>query len=230
MAEQLNSYKSGMTGDGRPFNIADKYRDMPVKEIRDDVIAKSLGYTVMALNIHGCLNIGNLMRTVNLCGAQKFIIFGRRKYDSRGCVGAQHYIDMERVDAIRDADKRDFTDENLVDKLAEDDYILDEQVFIDYIIMNNYLPVFIEQDQFSKPATNDNITLIIHLAQELDRIPCFILGNESFGIPQNILDTRPKFELSYTLELKQMGSIRSHNVANCGAILCYKVMECFENI
>jgi tRNA G18 (ribose-2'-O)-methylase SpoU len=230
MAEQSHSDKPGISGDGRPFNIADKYRDIPVKEIRDDVIAKSLGYTVMALNIHGCLNIGNLMRTVNLCGARKFIIFGRRKYDSRGCVGAQHYIDMERVDAIRDADKRDFTDENLVDKLAEDDYILDEQVFMDYIIRNNYLPVFIEQDQFSKPATDYNITSIIYRAQELAKLPCFILGNESFGIPRNILDTRGKFELSYTLELKQKGSIRSHNVANCGAILCYKVMECFEDI
>jgi tRNA G18 (ribose-2'-O)-methylase SpoU len=93
--------------------------------------------------------------------------------------------------------------------------------------MNNYLPVFIEQDQFSKPATNDNITSIIYRAQELAKLPCFILGNKSFGIPRNILDTRPKFELSYTLELKQKGSIRSHNVANCGAILCYKIMECF---
>ena len=228
--QESHSDKPGISGDGRPFNIADKYRDMPIKEIRDDVIAHSLEYVVMALNIHGCLNIGNLMRTVNLCGARKFIIFGRRKYDSRGCVGAQHYIDMERVDAVRDADKRDFSDENLVDKLAEDDYILDEQVFMDYIMKNNYLPVFIEQDRFSRPATNDNIKAIIHRARELNRIPCFILGNESFGIPRNILATRIRFDLTYTLELKQMGSIRSHNVANCGAILCYKIMECFADI
>lgn len=220
--------KPGFATDGRPFNIADEFRDMSIEAIQETIQLRTLPYAIMALNIHGCLNIGNMMRTANLCGANKFIIFGRRKYDSRGCVGAQHYINLERIDAIRDADKRQF---DLVETLQDADYILDEQIFINYIHDNNYLPVFIEQDRFSKPANEGNITAILKRAKELNRTPCFILGNESFGIPRNILDTRTgAFDLSYTLELRQMGSIRSHNVANCCAILAYKVMECFDNL
>lgn len=209
-----------------PFNIKDEYRDLPVDGIKTIVMNKALQYDVMALNIQGCLNIGNMMRTANLCGVRKFIIFGRRKYDSRGCVGAQNYINFERIDAIRDADKRNF--DTL--KLEDDDYILDENIFIDYIRENNYLPVFIEQDKYSKIATIEEIEGIIKRSENLDKIPLFILGNESYGIPKNILDTRMKLGLSYTLELKQMGCIRSFNVANCCSILCYKIMETFDQL
>lgn len=208
----------------QPFNITDEYRDLPVDEIKTIVMNKALQYDIMALNIQSCLNIGNMMRSANLCGVRKFIIFGRRKYNSRGCVGAQNYINFERVNAIRDADKRNF--ETL--KVEDDDYILDENIFIDYIRENNYLPVFIEQDKYSKIATIEEIEGIIQRSENLDKIPLFILGNESYGIPKNILDTRMKLGLSYTLELKQMGCIRSFNVANCCSILCYKIMETFD--
>lgn len=210
---------------GLPFNIRDEYRDTPIDEIKQIVLANSHPYDVMALSIERCLNIGNMMRTVNLCGARKFIIFGRRKYDSRGCVGAQNYVNFERVDAIRGADKRNF--EAL--KVEDDEDIIDERIFIDYIRDNNYLPIFIEQDKHSKPATTENIKNIIRRANSLGKMPILILGNESYGMPKNILDTRDKIELSYTLELHQMGSIRSFNVANCCSILCYKFMEAFDS-
>jgi len=110
--------------------------------------------------------------------------------------------------------------------------MLDVQVFIDYIKTNNYLPVFMEQDKFSLPATNGNIKEIIQRTQALSRIPLFIFGSEGFGIPRNLLDARIhcKFDLSFTLELKQRGCIRSHNVANCCSIICYKVMEAFDEL
>ena len=81
---------------GLPFNIRDEYRDTSIDEIKQIVLANSHPYDVMALSIERCLNIGNMMPTVNLCGARKFIIFGRRKYDSRGCVGAQNYVKYKK--------------------------------------------------------------------------------------------------------------------------------------
>ena len=213
--------------DGRPLNIRDEFRNMTTEEIKQTVESQSYPYVIMLMNIKDEHNAGNIVRSAILCGARKVIIFGRRKINVRGCVGAHNYIDIERVNAIRDADKRNFDDK---DTLQDVDNILDEHVFIDYIQENNYLPVFVEQDRFSKPATNSHIKSILCRAQEFEKIPCFILGNESFGIPKNILATRMQCELSYTLELKQMGSVRSHNVSNCGAILCYKVMECFDDI
>jgi tRNA G18 (ribose-2'-O)-methylase SpoU len=218
---------SGYSPDGKPMNILDEYRIMSPESIKQTVLDKSLPYVIMSMNIKDCHNIGNIIRTSNLCGARKVIVFGRRKYNAKGSVGAHNYTEVDRIDAIPDSDYRNFDDEI---SQTDADIMIDERLFVEYINSNNYLPVFIEQDSFSKPATSSNIISIIQRAKTLDKIICFILGNEGFGIPKNILATRPQFELSYTLELKQMGSVRSHNVANCCAILCYKVMECFDDL
>jgi tRNA G18 (ribose-2'-O)-methylase SpoU len=218
---------SGYSPDGRPLNIRNEYRTMSPEDIKQTVLDNSLPYVIMAMNLKDCHNIGNIIRTSNLCGARKVIIFGRRKYNAKGSVGAHNYTEIDRIDAIPNADRINFDDEI---SQVNADIMIDARLFVEYINSNNYLPVFIEQDRFSKLATSRNITNIIQRAKEINKITCFILGNEGFGIPKNILDTRPQFELSYTLELKQMGSIRSHNVANCCAILSYKVMECFDDI
>lgn len=221
MTEQVFS------ADGRLLNIRDEYRNMNTEEIKEYYASISLPYVIMLLNVKDEHNAGNIVRSSMLCGARKVIILGRRKINVRGCVGAQNYMDIERVSAIRYGDKRDYND---VETLGDVDNIIDEDIFINYIRHNNYLPIFVEQDRFSKPANNVIIKSILQRAKEINKIPCFILGNESFGIPKNILATRMQFDITYTLELQQRGVIRSHNVANCGAILCYKIMECFDGI
>ena len=170
------------------------------------------------------IKLANMIRTCNLCGARKFIMFGRCKFDKRASVGAEHYTKIEKKSATRNSDRVDF--DNLT--LDELEYILDENIFIQYINDNHYLPIFIEQYKFSKPATNDLIITILKRAQTLNLFPLFILGNEKYGIPNNILKTRIEIGLTYTLELKQMGCIRSYNVSNTCAILSYKIMECFD--
>jgi tRNA(Leu) C34 or U34 (ribose-2'-O)-methylase TrmL len=214
--------------DIRPLNFDDRFRGMTNSEICEAIAPTQLPYAIMAVNITMCLNIGNMIRTANLCGASKFILFGRRRYDRRGTVGAEHYTIIDKIAGIPNPSLINFEDLTT----EETDDMLDEQVFIDYIKTNNYLPVFMEQDRFSKPATNGIIKDIIQRAQALSRIPLFIFGSEGFGIPRNLLDTRMSctFELSYTLELKQRGCIRSHNVANCCSIICYKVMEAFDEL
>ena len=214
--------------DIRPLNIAERFRGMTNSEIRDAIVPTQLPYAIMAVNITMCLNIGNMIRTANLCGANKFVLFGRRKYDARGCVGAQNYTPIDKIAAIPDISLINF-EEITCD---ETDDMLDAQVFIDYIHSNCYLPVFMEQDQFSHPATNKNIHSIFIRAKELKRTPLFIFGSESFGIPRNILDVRlsGKIDLSYTLELKQRGCVRSFNVANCCSIICYKIMDVFDEL
>lgn len=219
--------KPGYADDGRPLNITDEFRNMSIDDIKKTILERSLPYVIMALNVKDCHNIGNMIRTANLCGARKFIIFGRRKYDARGSVGAQNYIELERIDAIRNADKRNFDNE-----LTQDDMntIIDEDIFVEYMNTNNYLPIFIEQDSYNSKIMNDiNIESALSYSVMKNKTPCFILGNEGFGIPKNILDTRDKFDCTFTFELKQMGSIRSHNVANCCAIVCYKIMENFTH-
>ena len=201
-------------------NILSKYENQSDDEIRNQVLLESFPYCIMTLNIHGCLNIGNMMRTANLCGCRKFIIFGRRYYDK-----TQNYITHERIMGIAEEHKHT---RSLTTVLQPDDYILDENIFFNYIVDNHYLPIFVEQDSTSVRATTDNITCIVLEAKLMNVTPIFIFGNEHEGIPRNILDTRSRFVNHYTIELDQLGAIRSHNVGCCCAILCYKIMEVFQ--
>ena len=226
--ESTSTISSPIEIDTRPLNILEKFRSMSTAEIQETIARDNLPFAIMAINITQCLNISNMIRTANLCGASKLILFGRRKFDARGCVGAQNYTLIEKVPAIPDTSCIHFEDLTT----EETDELLDVRVFIDYVKTNKYLPVFIEQDNFSRPATSSNIKDIIRRARDLSRMPLFIFGSEGFGIPRNLLDTRinGSFDLTYTLELKQRGCIRSFNVANACSIICYKVMEAFDEL
>ena len=192
-------------------NIIKEFDDKTEDEIRLEINKRSYPYNIIALNIHGCLNVGNMMRTSNLCGCKKFIIFGRRYYDKRSCVGTDKYINLERVDGIKSGVMNE-----LKTVLGAEDYLLDPEIFTNYIIENNILPIFIEQDELSISCNDSNITAIIKESEKLNKIPTFIFGNETTGIPKNILETRKKLEHSYTLQLKQMGSMRSENCPSQG--------------
>jgi len=212
--------------DSRLLNINDKFRKLSTEEINQIIKNESLPYSIMAINIQSCLNISNIMRTANLCGCYEIVLFGRKSYDRRGCVGSQNYINIIKISAVIYPDRRNFN--NLTQDEVND--ILDIDIFTNFIEDNNYLPVFIEQDTTSITANNDNIKMIIENSKILHKKLIFIFGNESFGIPKNILDSRHKFNHHYTLELQQKGCIRSYNVANCCSILCYKIMEIFNKL
>ena len=203
-------------------NITSKYDYLSEDNIKKILLDESYNFDILSLNVHSCLNIGNMIRTSNLTGCRKFIIFGRRKYDKRSAVGAQHYMTIERVSGL----KNEKTDTTI--QLEKEDYDFDEKIFAEFVQQNNYIPVFIEQDSKSVPATNENISNIIKHSTEIKKTVLIIFGNESTGIPENILETRQILSESYTLELQQKGCINSFNVSNCCAIVSYKFMECFK--
>ena len=58
----------------------------------------------------------------------------------------------------------------------------------------------------------------------MGKTPIFIFGNEHFGIPTNLMETRSRFSKSYTLELEQKGALQSYNVSNSCAIICYLIL------
>lgn len=212
-------------------NIIKKFNNNSDDEIKQIVYDNSFNYINLALNIHSNLNMGNMMRSSHLCGARKLIIFGRRKYDKRSCVGVSHYMTFERINGINNSKVNIcFNDSDYIDNLNDDDYILDENIFYNFIQDNKYLPIFVEQDNNSIIANDINIKNIILESIKLNLTPIFIYGNEHIGIPKNILNLRTKFNYSYTLELIQMGALQSYNVSNCLSILSYKVMEVFSNL
>ncbi len=210
----------------RPLNINDTFRNLTIQEITDNVKQNTLPYAIMAMNIVSDLNTSNMIRSSHLCGCNDIVIFGRKNYDRRGCVGTQNYTKITKVSAIIHPDRINF---EMLDKDIVD-HILDVDIFTTFIHDNNYLPIFIEQDTTSIPANTNNMKKILIECKENSKKPIFIFGNETFGIPKNILESRQQFNQSYTLELQQKGCIRSYNVANSCSIICYKIMEIFNEL
>jgi hypothetical protein len=165
-----------------------------------------------------------MIRSSNLCACKKFIIFGRRHFDKRSAVGSSNYIEIERINGVKNGIS------NFTTELKKEDYILDENIFIKFIEDNNYLPIFVEQDSNSIIANEENLIDIIKNSIKINKIPLFIYGNEHYGIPKNILDTRNRLTNSYTIELCQMGAMNSFNVSNTLSIITYKTMEAFNKI
>jgi len=200
-------------------NIIVKFKNFSIEDIKKYIIKFVFNYYNLGINIHGDINIGCMMRSSHQCGCKKFIIFGKKKYDKRSSVGAQNYIDCHFL-----------INSNLKLILEKDDYILDENILYDYIISNNCFPIFVELDELSIKVTKTNIKNIITESVRLNLIPLFIYGNETYGIPQNILNLRNRLENHCTLELIQRGIMPSYNVSNALSIISYYVMEVYEEL
>lgn len=164
-AKQMISELKGETFNG--FNVRQEFQSMDVDKIKKIQVNNSQDYAVAALNIDGNLNLGNLIRSAVIFGANKFYIFGNRKYDKRSTVGADNYIDIEYIPY----DMKDDPGERVIEAIIND----------------GYNPVVIEQGGAKLDGTP--------FLRFIDK-PCFILGSESHGVPQSISDQcRHKFEI-----------------------------------
>ncbi len=179
----------------RHYNVRDEYKDNTVEENRRICRDESLGFGIAALNLTGDLNIGIMIRTASLLGAEKFFIFGRRQYDKRSTVGAHKYIDMERPG--------EFSFEYLMK-------ICDE---------NDYIPVLIEQGGGDIRRLEEAFST----SYVRDHKPLFIFGSESEGIPEFIIEDIVKwFPISLRFSVPQCGVLRSFNVSSAMTIVTWE--------
>ena len=120
-------------------NIKPEFDDLTTEQIREYSSNNSYPYVILAFNIQSNLNIGSMLRSAHLCGCRKFVIFGRKKYDKRSAVGVYNYIDVERIQGLKNPEK------DLTLELNNLDYVFDSEIFVNFIIENNYIPIFIEK-------------------------------------------------------------------------------------
>lgn len=172
--------------DGR--NIYDELKGLSVAELKQIVDRDRFQFDILAFNLTGDGNIGSIVRSAICHGAGKVFVFGRRTYDRRSSVGAENYIDVERVNGFK-GDSIEF----------------DVDAFKEILTRGNYFPVFVEQGgedlQNFKWSYNENLkkTLVV-------------VGNETNGIPQSFIDEF-KGE-SAIVSIPQRGVLRSFNVSN----------------
>lgn len=195
-------------------NVRHEFKELSTHQIKEWSDAQTLPFSILAFNIHGGLNIGTMMRSAHLCGCKEFVIFGRRKFDTRSTVGVENYMTVKRIAGVKSG-KQDF-----VQRLDAADYDFDDSVFVDFINSNKYTPIFFEQSEESRPFSQ----LTKEIMETIEN-PILIFGNESTGIPKNILETRHKFPKYFVFEIKQRGVIQSFNVSSICSIVCYKFME-----
>ena len=144
------------------FNVHDSLKDKTVEELQKIQMADTLPFAVCVLNLTGDLNVGTILRSACLFGAQEFIIFGRRKFDIRSCVGAQNYIPVTKIAGLTD------------------DLQIDEKKFHEMMLEKNLFPIFVETGGVS-------LWDVEWCFIPTTATPCLIFGNETNGIPKSLM-------------------------------------------
>jgi tRNA G18 (ribose-2'-O)-methylase SpoU len=172
-------------------NVHNHLKKLTVPELQEVSSQDRLPWHVCLLNVTGDLNIGTMIRTAHCLGAASVTIFGRRKYDKRGLVGSSNYIDMDLIDGMKN------------------DIELDYDKFHNMMYTKKFSPIFVEQGGIPLPEFDWK------QSHNTDYETCIVMGNETNGIPNNILDGG----FGKTVSIPQKGVIRSMNVSSAMAIV-----------
>lgn len=95
-------------GDHR--NVADEFRYWKREAIREVISSRSRGFEVAIENLGHDFNIGSIVRTANAMGASKIHIVGRRRWNRRGAMVTDRYLNVvhhaEVADFVEDVSER----------------------------------------------------------------------------------------------------------------------------
>lgn len=178
------------------FNVRDDLKELELEEIQKISKDNALPFAVAALNVDGDLNLGTMIRNAVIFGAERFFIFGRRKYDKRSTVGAHNYIDITKMDLDID----DLTKESI-------------DAFYSALHTRSYTPIFIEVE-------GENFRTLDFSVRRTYLRPCFVFGSEHGGIPDDLIQPH-----SQVASIPQHGVLRSLNVSSASSIIMHKVYE-----
>ncbi|MEK9769298.1 MAG: TrmH family RNA methyltransferase [Betaproteobacteria bacterium] len=186
------------------FNVGDEFKENDYEENVEICKQDSLPFAVGAMNVTGDLNLGMMIRSASLMGAERFFYYGRKKYDKRSTVGAQKYLPVIHYPTLTKGN-----------------------VEIWQKAGSKYIPIFVEQTEsalgLEMPVNNEVWSMVEDMGK-----PLFIFGSESEGIPNDfmlgILTSMPGFILS----LPQRGVLRSFNVSSAMSVVCWEYTRHFN--
>lgn len=192
--------------DSKFWNIHDSLKGLDLEKLKQVQDSQTLPFVVCILNLTGDLNTGMIIRTACIFGAKEIIIYGRRKYDKRSTVGSQNYVTITRIDGFN-----------------ENDTSFDIDKFYKVMEEKNLLPIFVEQHGWPIEAMNwkgyaSNLL-------KTGRTPCLVLGNESTGIPKEMLK-----DSSHVISISQRGVLRSLNVSSAASIAIHQLSSSIESV
>jgi tRNA G18 (ribose-2'-O)-methylase SpoU len=179
-------------------NVHDHLRNHTVDELKAITAAHTQPFRVMLLNVLGDLNQATVIRSAHLMGAEECVVFGRRRIDNRGLVGAANYTPVTKIWAV---------DENLE---------LQTQEFESYCVTNNVVPVFVEQG--GSNVFEFDWKGVQHQAVSSGQKIMLVLGTERDGIPASMIQAGLDLG-GHVVSIPQTGVIRSHNLSMAFAIV-----------
>ena len=187
------------------YNVGDLYKNHTLEQNRAICQVDRLPFSVGCINVSGELNIGMMIRSACLLGAENFYIFGRKKFDARSTVGAENYI-------------------NIVQYSYDDPMTADEHILAELRKLNKTHSVILCEHGGYMLGEND-----FGWAYEERPSPIFIFGSESNGIPKLITDQvasdgYPEYEFE-RISIPQRGVLRSFNVSAAMAIVCWDYIK-----
>jgi tRNA G18 (ribose-2'-O)-methylase SpoU len=193
------------------FNVHDHLKNLTVPELRAICDQQRNPFAVGLLSVTGDLNLGVIIRSASLMGAEEVILVGRRKWDIRSAVGSQNYIMVSKVGGLTV------------------DLKIDPEVFVGELKARNYLPVFVELggETLGKFSWKEKLAGMADHYADRDGYakPCLIMGTEGGGeeggIPPAIMATMAEFPGSFCVSIPQKGVIRSFNVSAAANIVMF---------
>jgi tRNA G18 (ribose-2'-O)-methylase SpoU len=190
---------SGLQTSNSSFNVHDHLKTLTVEELQALSITDRLPWHTACLNVTGDLNVGTMIRTSHCMGASSVVIFGRQKIDNRSLVGSANYITVHKVAGI------------------ETDLSLNASEFVAAMDRLALTPVFVEMGGLALSSINWSTRLeaINNRNQQI----CLVMGNETGGIPDDILSLQNLIPNSFSVSIPQRGVIRSMNVAIAHAMV-----------
>ena len=87
-------------GDSR--NVLDQYRYWTMDAIRADIASRARGFEVAVENLDHDFNIGSIVRTANALGAARVHIVGAKRWNRRGAMVTDRYLDVRHWDMPAD--------------------------------------------------------------------------------------------------------------------------------
>ena len=82
---------------GRDLAVRDEYKGLPPEEIKAKLDARRFEFALLAANVAYDINLGSIVRSANAFLAREVVLYGRRKADLRGAMGAQNYENLVHV-------------------------------------------------------------------------------------------------------------------------------------
>jgi len=180
------------------YNVRDEYKANTYEQNVAISLSEQRRFSVGCINITGELNVGMMIRSACLFGAENFYIFGRKKFDKRSTVGAEKYI-------------------NIVQYTFDDPIHADESINerLEYLLKWNSVVLC----EHGGTEIGSHKARLLY-KEELEN-PLFIFGSESHGLPKTITDN-PHF---YKMSIPQRGVLRSFNVSAAMNIVVWDYLK-----